>query len=256
MSNTTTTTTGGWIETYELWCTNNRVCEYFKDNLFFVFIFIVLLSFTCVMSMVLLRSLTCLKKLWENDIVINESAVNKQKLKNTIRLRINYLKIFSILFLGVTMFISTKLFFQVFEIGSETEYILAILFVTGVAIVNLVQKIMNFFILLFTSKIKYSSYYDFGEGHEGWPDEIDFYHLILRDQKGRNHPIPIADVLGRCKYSFIKDFGFDSFVEVPDQRRRTQYPTDDGAVRGNRGFPKNLTGESQVQQEQQRWAFK
>jgi hypothetical protein len=193
------------------WCINNLACSYFKNNVEYVFIIVLFVSFLSVILILLVRSIPCLQKIWSNDI-----EITNYKRIHTIRLRVNYLKIVSIFFGLMLIFVLARLFFQIFDIHSETEYIIAILFVVGIAVVNLIKKIINLFVLLFTSKIKYNCFYDFGNGYKGIPTDVDFYHVNLQDvnESGKYHSIPIASFLETTKYSYKTDFIKNPLKEV------------------------------------------
>jgi len=197
------------------WCEKSLFCSYLKNNIEYVHIFVLFIVVFVVFFVFTLFCISSLKDFWINKLIErfgNDNTTDKKKEKeiHKIKKKINYLKIFRIFSIIFLLFVLGRLFFQMFDIHGEIEYIIVLIAVSGVTIFKFYNKVNRFITL--TSMLKYDYVYDFGDGKKGYPHEIDFYRVILKDNdefSEKFFAIPNQDFLEKSKYSFEKR---DDFV--------------------------------------------
>jgi len=201
------------------WCEHFVFCLYLKNNIEYIHVFVLFIVIFVVFLIFTLLCISGLKDFWIERLVErfegNENKKKKEKEKHKIKKRLNYLKIFRIFAIIFLLFLFGRLFFQMFDIHGEIEYIIILIAISGVTIFKFYNRVNRFITL--TSMLKYDHVYDFGNGKKGCPHEINFYCVILKDEDdcmflkdekeeeySTFHAIPNQDFLEKSKYSFKK----------------------------------------------------
>ena len=183
-------------------CQGNIVCESIINNLEYLYIIILFLVFLIVITILIISSITCINKILHGYI---RPTVSIRREKENIRVVVNYLKIFSTIVIILLWFAVGRLFFLIFDIHGETEYIIALVFVVGAIVIEVLRKLFTFSILMFSHKINFKYYYNFQKGFEGFPMDMDFYHVTLKNESGVYCQVPNWHFLEKNKYTYVKD---------------------------------------------------